>query len=199
MSTPTLTKFETTAQLTLTELQVDARAGEFSGTATRYDHLVDRGFGIWLEIAPGAFAAQAKDPARVKVLWQHERSTPIGRLSQMTDRTGPARLDIVGKVIDSPHVPKAAEALALMREGIVDELSVGFQWLKWERREEGDGDERRIIYRVLKALLLEVSPVTFGAMGQDAAVRDVHQQAPSARAAAAEVARIRARMLAASH
>jgi HK97 family phage prohead protease len=63
------------------------------------------------------------------------------------------------------------EALELIKDGALDQLSIGFQPLKDTRRKDG-------VVERLKAHLAEVSLVTFGAYGDLAAVsavRDIEE------------------------
>jgi HK97 family phage prohead protease len=191
----TSTTTRPTAALAMTGLRMDPdKPGRITGTATKFDQVVDRGEGLGLEIAPGAFAAAAKDPGRVKILWQHDIESPIGHLTALT-RVGD-RLDVDGRISTSAAVPRAAEALALLRDGVIDELSVGFEWLQWVER-EADG---RHIFRVERARLLEVSVVTFGALERDATVKTVNSANwPQVRRPHPDAAAVRARMLAATH
>jgi HK97 family phage prohead protease len=57
-----------------------------------------------------------------------------------------------------------------MREGIIDELSVGFDWVKWEEQRTDDG--LLIVHR--QARLREISVVTFGALGRNARAMTVN-------------------------
>ena len=139
--------------------------GTISGVAAPLGVEIDQG---WLKhvIEPGAFAAQAKDPARVKLLYHHDWTSPIGALSDLTERDG--KVWFTGRILDSPKVPKAQEALELVREGVLDEVSVGFEWVKWTEEHLEDGS---ILIRHSKARLNEISVVTFGAAGRDATIK----------------------------
>lgn len=87
----------------------------------------------------------------VKLLWQHDPSTPIGRwLSLAEDAKG---LKVRGRL--SLGVARARELHALMREGAIDGLSIGF---RTERARTDPASGQR---RLLKIDLWEVSLVTF--------------------------------------
>jgi HK97 family phage prohead protease len=144
--------------------------GTISGTACRYGVELDRGYGLLMVLEPECFASQVKDPARVLVLWQHDTDAPIGRLSQLDDH--PDRLDFAGTILDSPKVPDGQRALALLREGILRQVSVGFRIQKYTRVVDEEADT--VTYRILKAWLQELSMVTFGAFGDDATVDEVN-------------------------
>jgi len=198
MTTATL---ERVCRLPLTQLSaLDDTRTRLAGTATMYGHRVARGPGMALQIEAGAFTAAMRDPGRVKLLWQHDVAAIIGHLSRMWDEDDPARLQVEARINPSPAVPEARRFVANYEHGDIAELSVGFEWLKWELLEEQDDDGDRVtVVRVLKARLLEVSAVTFGAMGAAASVSEVLKPGGSRSVLAAEAARLRARMHAANH
>ena len=85
------------------------------------------------------------------MLWQHDPAEPVGRwLSLREDASG---LRVRGRL--SLAVGRARELAALMREGAVDGLSIGF------RAVEATRDRRTGLRRLLKVDLWEVSIVTF--------------------------------------
>ena len=95
-------------------------AGEFEGYASLFD-TADLGRDV---VAPGAFARslQQRGPAGVKMLWQHDVAEPIGSwLSIVEDARG---LKVRGRL--NLAVARAREVLALMRDGAIDGLSIGF-------------------------------------------------------------------------
>lgn len=105
------------------------------------------------KVVPGAFAesiAQAMKGARtIKMLWHHDPTQPIGVWDEVVeDNRG---LKVKGRIIT--EVARAKEVLALVKNGVVSGLSVGYRTVK--SRMEGD-------VRLLEKLeLWEVSPVTF--------------------------------------
>lgn len=167
--------------------------GTILGTACRYGSPVDRGFGLQMELAAGCFAAAVRDPARVLVLWQHDDDEPIGRMRDLTDSA--EKLDYLGWITESEDVPTGRRALSLLRDGVIDEVSVGFRIQKYERVVDEEADT--VLYRILRAHLMELSIVTFGAFGDGATVEQVFSQeqgkAP-VEARSLEAARLRARM-----
>lgn len=194
---------QTLERLPITELSaLDGTKTRLSGVATLYDTRIPRGLGLQLEIAPGSFSAASRDPGRVKLLWQHDHTAVIGHLTRMWDDTqeGQARLMIEAKINPDPAVPEARRFVANYEHGDLAELSVGFEWLKWESWDEtGDDGSLLTVVRVTKARLLEVSAVTFGAVGETASVSEMLQNTPSGRMLAAEAAKYRARMHAHNH
>lgn len=102
-------------------------------------------------VAPGAFAASlARRGARgVRMLWQHDPAEPIGSwLSLKEDGRG---LRVAGRL--NLAVQRAREVDALMREGALDGLSIGFRVVRASPERGGR--------RLIAVDLWEVSLVTF--------------------------------------
>lgn len=107
-------------------------------------------------VMAGAFSESigAKGAKGVKLLWQHDQSQPIGMFTAIEeDRKG---LKATGKLLLT--VSKAREAYEMMKAGIVDGLSIGFQTLKESYDIEKGGRGYR---KIEKADLWEISLVTF--------------------------------------
>ena len=106
-------------------------------------------------VLPGAFrnTLQDKGAAGIKMLYQHDPSQPIGKWSEIKeDDHG---LYVKGKLLTK--LQKGAEVLELIREGVVDGLSIGFRTVKsiWEN----DSEFRKLA----EVDLWEISVVTFPA------------------------------------
>ena len=102
-------------------------------------------------VAPGAFAASLarRGAAGVRMLWQHDPAEPIGSwLSLKEDGRG---LRVAGRL--NLAVQRAREIDALMREGALDGLSIGFRVVRASPERGGR--------RLLAVDLWEVSLVTF--------------------------------------
>ena len=121
--------------------------GHFTGYASVFG-VPDLGRDV---VAPGAFSASLarRGPAGVRMLWQHDPAEPIGRwLALAEDARG---LRVEGRL--NPAVQRAREVAALMDEGALDGLSIGFRVVKALPERGG----RRLV-----ALdLWEISLVTF--------------------------------------
>ncbi len=121
--------------------------GVFEGYASLFN-VADLGRDI---VMPGAFQASLarRGAAGIRMLWQHDPAEPIGRwLHVAEDQRG---LSVRGRL--NLAVERAREIHALMREGAVDGLSIGFRVVR-ARPERGT--------RRLEALdLWEISLVTF--------------------------------------
>ena len=114
------------------------------GTADQGGDVVEKG-----AYAQSIAALQAAGQ-RVKMLWQHDPTQPIGVWDEVReDATG---LWVKGRLLDSTQ--KGREAMALIEAGAIDGLSIGYRTKTAVRNEKGQ--------RLLKELeLWEVSLVTF--------------------------------------
>ena len=128
-------------------------------------------------VAPGAYAASlaalSKAGRRVKMLWQHDPTEPIGVWDEV--REDERGLYVKGRLLKD--VARAREAASLIEAGAIDGLSIGYRTVRAER----DGKGRRLLSELE---LWEVSLVTFpmlpearvGAKGgtpEDALMRDL--------------------------
>jgi HK97 family phage prohead protease len=128
--------------------------GLFEGYASLF-RIADLGKDV---VEPGAFRESLlrRGPSGVKLLWQHDPAEPIGRwLSLSEDSRG---LFVRGRL--SLAVARAREIHALMREGAVDGLSIGF------RPEKARTEPRTGLRRLERVDLWEVSIVTFPMLPQ---------------------------------
>jgi hypothetical protein len=106
-------------------------------------------------IEPGAFTKTIQEAKRVKVLWQHDPMQPIGKPEVMQeDNHG---LYVKARI---SKTPKGLEAMQLIRDGVIDEMSIGYNTIK----EDWDAAKGVRIIKELK--LWEFSPVTFAANDQ---------------------------------
>ncbi len=106
-------------------------------------------------VAPGAFKDSIRDPAKIKMLWQHDSGQPIGVWKALaeTDRG----LHAEGHLLLG--VQRGEEAHLLLKAGALDGLSIGFRIPKG-----GSAfDKVSGIRTITKADLWEVSLVTFPA------------------------------------
>lgn len=120
--------------------------GRFSGYASVFD-VEDYGGDV---VERGAF--QEFDLTRdgfVKVLYQHDPWTPIGKAKVWQDERG---LAFDGRLLLG--VSAARDAHALMKSHVLDGMSFGYDVLESDRR-----DGRRYLQ---KLKLWEISPVTWG-------------------------------------
>lgn len=125
------------------------RSGLFSGYASLFG-VQDLAGDV---VLPGAFrrTLERRGADTIKLLYQHDPSTPLGRWLQIEeDGRG---LRVVGRM--HAEIEKSREVLSLMREGILDGLSIGF------RTVSARTDARSGLRRVAEVDLWEISVVTF--------------------------------------
>jgi HK97 family phage prohead protease len=123
--------------------------GVFEGYASLFGE-ADLGKDV---VMPGAFSdsLRKRGAAHVRLLWQHDPGQPIGRwLSIAEDIRG---LRVRGRL--NLAVSQARDIHALMRDGAVDGLSIGFR-VERARAERPTG-----LRRLEKLDLWEISVVTF--------------------------------------
>jgi len=107
-------------------------------------------------VLAGAFrrSLARRGAAGVKLLWQHDPARPIGWWSDIAeDGVG---LRVRGRLI--AEVAQGREALALVRAGVVDGLSIGFRTVR-ARRDPATG-----VRDLVEIDLWEISLVTFPQM-----------------------------------
>lgn len=130
------------------ELKAEPDAeGVFEGYASVFD-VIDQGLDV---VKPGAFAKTLASGRKVKMLWQHDQSQPIGVWEHVAeDERG---LFVRGRLVKG--VRQADEAGELLKAGAMDSMSIGYRV-----KEASDEAGGRI--RALDELeLYEVSLVTF--------------------------------------
>lgn len=128
---------------------VDMDAIEENGTIKGYASLFgakDDGGDI---VMPGAFSESLQSGRPVRMLWQHNPLQPIGKwLVIREDERG---LYVEGKL--SLKTQRGLEAYEMLKDGILEGLSIGYQVQKVKRT--ADGRE------LWKVALWEISLVTF--------------------------------------
>jgi HK97 family phage prohead protease len=123
-------------------------AGMFEGYASLFG-VADLGGDL---VLPGAFSASLarRGAGGVRMLWQHDPAQPIGRWTAIVeDGRG---LRVRGQL--NLAVARAREIHALMKEGAVDGLSIGFRVERARRDRAG-------VRRLERLDLWEISLVTF--------------------------------------
>jgi HK97 family phage prohead protease len=162
------------ARVELAEVDED---GSFEGYASLFGK-VDLGRDL---VEPGAFAASlAKRGADgIRMLFQHDPAEPIGSWREIVEDARGLR--VKGRL--SLAVARGREVHALMRQGALDGLSIGFRTVRAKT------DAKTGVRRIAEVDLWEISIVTFP-MLPEARVATV-KAAPDVRAAAALVTTIR--------
>lgn len=128
--------------------------GAFEGYASLF-RIADLGKDV---VEPGAFrdSLVRRGAAGIKMLWQHDPTEPIGRWLEL--REDSRGLYVRGRL--SLAVARARELHALMRDGAVDGLSIGF------RSQRVRSEPRSGLRRLEKVDLWEISLVTFPMLPQ---------------------------------
>lgn len=106
-------------------------------------------------VVQGAFKSdlQNKPPEKVKMLWQHNTTQPIGVYHSIVEK--PYALEVEGQLLID-DVQQAREAYALLKAGAIDGLSIGYSV-----ENSHIGDDGKTYLTDLK--LWEISIVTFPA------------------------------------
>lgn len=129
--------------------EIDAETGVISGYASVFGE-EDLGQDI---VQRGAFSESlAKRGANgVKMFWQHDPAAPVGKWTEI--REDDRGLLVKGRLLLS--VSKAREAYEMLKEGLIDGLSIGFNTVK------SSADKARQVRLLEKVDLMEISLVTF--------------------------------------
>jgi HK97 family phage prohead protease len=129
--------------------------GTFEGYASIFGNVDSYGE----VVEPGAFTASLVDSRRkgnsVKMLWQHDPSQPIGVWSDLAEDS--KGLYVKGRLLKDA-VPQASAAYALLKEGALDGLSIGYRVVEAAPHPDKTG-----ILSLKKLNLKEASIVTFAA------------------------------------
>lgn len=129
----------------------------FEGYASIFDN-IDAGRDI---MEKGAFTKtlqESQQNRRVKFLWQHDPLFPIGKPTHMSEDS--KGLHVKGFVAPTQL---GKDAMILMKEGVLDELSIGYNAIKDE------WDSKQNVRRLKEVKLWEFSLVTF-AMNEQAQI-----------------------------
>ena len=145
------------------EVRSDGDGRTIVGIAVPYDVEQRIGPNLIEVFRRGVFRDVTRAANRVKLLFQHKTDAPIGRAIMLEER----EQGLYGEFRIS-KTEAGDEALELIRDGVLSNLSVGFQPLKDEKR-------AGVVNRI-KAHLAEVSLVTFGAYGDAANIVAVRQE-----------------------
>ena len=134
------------------ELKHLGQQGRFTGYASVFRHVdcdqdvIQKGA---FQTAISHFQLHKDHP---KMLWQHDATTPIGKWAVLKE-------DAHGLYVEGQlflDLPKGKEAYTLLKEGVVDSLSIGFTPVKSTPRAKGGRE-------ISEVILYEISLVTFPA------------------------------------
>lgn len=142
----------------------DAEPRTVRGLAVPYNTEIELVPGYFETIAPGALAPRAESDTSLKLVWRHDE--PIGLITAATESD--AGIEIEARFSDTQT---ARDAYHLVRDGVIDRLSIGFEPLETTRTE----DERGTHTTITSLALREVSLVPFPAYST-AAITEVRTQ-----------------------
>lgn len=106
-------------------------------------------------VKKGAFAKTLDTKKSIKFLWQHDQSSPIGKINKIYE-------DSKGLYIEASitnGTSKGKEAIDLVKKGIINGLSIGFNIIQSHMLTNG-------VREITEIDLWEVSLVTFPANGK---------------------------------
>lgn len=147
-------------KITVLDLKADTDKREISGYAATFGGLDSYDD----TIVKGAFAATlaakfkpAEDHVKIRTLWNHDWGVPIGKPTALVE-------DDVGLAFSAKlaRTKAADDVLEMIRERVVEEMSIGYLTKKASYREDDRAEWGYV--RILEEIdLWEISPVTFGA------------------------------------
>lgn len=107
------------------------------GLAVPYGVEIELFDGYFEQVAPSALAPRAQDATSLKLVWRHDE--PIGLVTEVSETD--AGIEIAARFSDTAA---ARDAYQLVRDGVIDRLSIGFVPLASDVREEEDGTHTTI-------------------------------------------------------
>jgi len=122
-------------------------------------------------VEPGAFKKTLKEfKGRIRLCWQHNFREPIGKPFVLKEHDAsklPPELlerfpDATCGLFFKSHISdttQGRDAKALLRDGVVDEMSIGFDVYP-----EGENVDEKGFHHLTDIILYEISPVTMAAM-----------------------------------
>jgi HK97 family phage prohead protease len=159
-------KFETRVQATEFEIRETADGMTFEGYASVFNSRSENLGGFTEFVAPGAFTRSLKSRNDVKLLWNHDAGQVLGstRAKSMTLTEDARGLKVSATL---PNTQLGRDTAELIRTGIIDSMSFGFNVIKDSWNSEGTE-------RTLDAVrLFEVSIVAFPAYAGTAGTTSV--------------------------
>lgn len=142
----------------------DGGGGTFKGFGTVFGNIIDS----WIPTTfqKGAFADSIRDDFdRIVILQQHRPTMVLGRPTLLEETV--IGLAVEGMISDTAI---GRDALTLMRDSVLTEMSVGFDPITWEMDEEAD------LRTITKATLKEISIAVF-ALDSKARITEVNSAA----------------------
>lgn len=159
-------KFETRVQATDFEVRETPNGMVFEGYASVFNSRSENLGGFTEFVAPGAFTRSLKSRNDVKLLWNHDAGQVLGstRAKSMTLTEDARGLKVTATL---PNTQLGRDTAELIKTGIIDSMSFGFNVIKDSWNSEGT---ERTLHSVR---LFEVSIVAFPAYSSTAGTTTV--------------------------
>jgi len=182
------TKFETRVNTTNFEVRETPDGMVFEGYASVFNSRSENLGGFTEFVAPGAFTRSLKSRNDVKLLWNHDAGQVLGstRAKTMTLTEDNRGLKVSATL---PNTQLGRDTAELIRTGIIDSMSFGFNVIKDSWNSEGNE-------RTLNAVrLFEVSIVAFPAYAGTAGTTSVRSIEKLAKRAEVDMAELEAALV----
>jgi HK97 family phage prohead protease len=149
--------------------ELDPEAGTFRGYATLFSSVIPTF--VDTRFARGSFAKTLSErpPESVKILFNHDLGQPLGLAKRLQETD--IGLELVGKL---SRTPQTEHYLTLLKDKVIDSLSLGFDTLQYRMEQVETQSPLRII---TEARIWEVSLCLFG-LDPQAKVLDVFSCTP---------------------
>jgi HK97 family phage prohead protease len=188
MSSRSHNKFETRLNVTNFEIRETADGMLFEGYASVFNSRSENLGGFTEFVAPGAFTRSLKSRNDVKLLWNHDAGQVLGStraktMSLVEDSRG---LKVSATL---PNTSLGRDTAELIRTGIIDSMSFGFNVIKDSWNAEGN---ERTLHSVR---LFEVSVVAFPAYAATAGSTSVRSVEKLAKRAEVDMAELEAALI----
>lgn len=181
-------KFETRVQATEFEIRETDEGMTFEGYASVFNSRSENLGGFTEFVAPGAFTRSLKSRNDVKLLWNHDAGQVLGstRAKSMTLTEDARGLKVSATL---PNTQLGRDTAELIRTGIIDSMSFGFNVIKDTWNSEGTE-------RTLDAVrLFEVSIVAFPAYAGTAGTTSVRSVEKLAKRAEVDMSELEAALM----
>ena len=181
-------KLETRVNVTDFEVRETSDGMQFEGYASVFNSRSENLGGFTEFVAPGAFTRSLKSRNDVKLLWNHDSGQVLGstRAKTMTLVEDARGLKVTATL---PNTSLGRDTAELIRTGIIDSMSFGFNVIKdsWNT----DGNERTLH----SVRLFEVSIVAFPAYAGTAGTTNVRSVEKLAKRAEVDMAELEAALI----
>lgn len=152
-----------------TVVDVDEERGTIDALIMTYEQRAPIDYDVWEVFTRGAFSSAISAPHRVKVSNQEHSKVTIGRAVEIREQGN----EVYGR-LRIADTAAGRDVLTLLREEVIDELSVEFapqkRYMQVEKIPEG------LLVRHDRAVLKGISPVGHGAYGRGSRVLAVRAQ-----------------------